>query len=128
VCSGAGGGVAEYKVVVARSARRELETLEAAVARRIISRVEALTTNPRPRGCVKLQGAADLWRIRIGDYRDVLFASLSSTRSTTTRARSTSALCDTEATPIGRGDVTSNMPVERPAARIRSPAAAHRRR
>ena len=44
--------MAEYKVVFARSARRELEGLEASIARRIISRVEPLTTNPRPPGCV----------------------------------------------------------------------------
>ena len=71
MCSGAVGGVAEYRVVFTRSARRELEGLEATLARRIIARVEALTTTPRPQGCVKLQGAADLWRIRIGDYRVV---------------------------------------------------------
>jgi mRNA interferase RelE/StbE len=71
VCSDAGGGVAEYRVVFARSARRELEGLEATVARRIILRIEMLATERRPRGCVKLQGAADLWRIRIGDYRVV---------------------------------------------------------
>ena len=63
--------MAEYRVVFARSARRELERLEMSVARRIISRIEALATDPRPPGCVKLQGAADLWRIRIGDYRVV---------------------------------------------------------
>jgi mRNA interferase RelE/StbE len=63
--------VAEYKVVFARSARRELEGLEATMVRRIIGRVEALATNPRPPGCVKLQGATNLWRIRIGDYRVV---------------------------------------------------------
>ena len=63
--------MAEYRVVFARSARRELEALDANVARRIISRVEALTADPRPHGSVKLQGAADLWRIRIGDYRVV---------------------------------------------------------
>ena len=63
--------MAEHTVVFARSARRELEGLEATVARRIISRVEALASEPRPHGCVKLQGAADLWRIRIGDYRVV---------------------------------------------------------
>jgi mRNA interferase RelE/StbE len=67
----AGGGVVEYRVVFTRSARRELEALEVGVARRILSRVESLTTDPRPHGCVKLQGAADLWRIRIGDYRVV---------------------------------------------------------
>jgi mRNA interferase RelE/StbE len=60
--------VAEYTVVFARSARRELERLEAGVARRIISRVEALAEDPRPHGCVKLQGAADLWRMRVGHY------------------------------------------------------------
>lgn len=63
--------MAEYTVVFVRSARRELERLEAGVARRIIARVEALAGDPRPRGCVKLQGAADLWRIRVGDYRVV---------------------------------------------------------
>ena len=61
--------MAEYVVVFARSARRELEHLEAGAARRIISRVEALAEDPRPHGCLKLQGAADLWRIRVGDYR-----------------------------------------------------------
>ena len=61
--------MAEYTVVFARSARRELERLEAGVARRIISRVEALAEDPRPPGCVKLQAADDLWRIRVGDYR-----------------------------------------------------------
>ena len=69
--SGVGGGVAEYRVVFTRSARHELEALEASMARRILSRVEVLATSPRPNGCVKLQGAADLWRIRIGDYRVV---------------------------------------------------------
>ena len=61
--------MAEYAVVVARSARQELERLEIRVARRIVARMEALTMNPRPPGCRKLQGAEDLWRIRIGDYR-----------------------------------------------------------
>jgi len=61
--------VAEYAVVFARSARRELERLQAQVARRIIAQIETLASNPRPPGCVKLQGADNLWRIRIGEYR-----------------------------------------------------------
>ncbi len=70
----AGGvGVAEYSVVFARSARRELERLEAGVARRIIARIEGLLSNPRPHGCVKLQGVHNLWRIRVGEYR-VIYA------------------------------------------------------
>ena len=61
--------MAEYSVVFARSARRELEGLEAGVARRIITRIEALASQPRPPRCVKLQGADNLWRIRVGEYR-----------------------------------------------------------
>jgi mRNA interferase RelE/StbE len=32
-----------------------------------------LASNLRPHGCVKLQGADDLWRIRVGEYR-VIYA------------------------------------------------------
>jgi mRNA interferase RelE/StbE len=38
---------------------------------RIISRLESLAQNPRPSGCAKLEGARQLWRIRIGNYRVV---------------------------------------------------------
>ncbi|MFZ5804256.1 MAG: type II toxin-antitoxin system RelE family toxin [Acidobacteriota bacterium] len=69
----ADAGVANYRVVFTRSARRELESLEVGVARRILLRVERLTTNPRPPGAIKLRGAGDLWRIRVGDYR-VIYA------------------------------------------------------
>jgi mRNA interferase RelE/StbE len=41
------------------------------VAQRIISRIEALASSPRPPGCVKLRGADNLWRIRVGDYREI---------------------------------------------------------
>ena len=63
----------EYSVVFARSARKELERLEVALGSRILRRIESLAKNPRPEGCRKLQGAANLWRIRIADYR-VLYA------------------------------------------------------
>ncbi|MEM7587829.1 MAG: type II toxin-antitoxin system RelE/ParE family toxin [Acidobacteriota bacterium] len=58
-----------YSVYFARSARRELERLPNEVARRILSRLQDLTTNPRPSGCRKLTGSSHLWRIRVGDYR-----------------------------------------------------------
>ncbi|MGH7356171.1 MAG: type II toxin-antitoxin system RelE family toxin [Candidatus Rokuibacteriota bacterium] len=61
--------MAEYTVVFARSARRELERLQAQMARRIVARIETLASNPRPPGCMKLQGADNLWRIRVGEYR-----------------------------------------------------------
>ena len=59
----------EYAVVFARSARKELERLGEPLLSRILKRIETLTLDPRPDGCRKLQGASDLWRIRVGDYR-----------------------------------------------------------
>jgi mRNA interferase RelE/StbE len=58
--------VAEYAVVFARSARKELQNLDPQVARRILKQIEALAAIPRPSGVVKLEGATDLWRIRAG--------------------------------------------------------------
>ena len=63
--------MSEYSITFARSARRELQRLPSSVAKRILERIEALTETPRPRGCRKLRGSGDLWRIRIGDYRVV---------------------------------------------------------
>jgi mRNA interferase RelE/StbE len=63
--------VREYAVVFARSARKELQALDHTVAVRILKRIEALTGNPRPSGCRKLEGANNLWRIRVGDWRVV---------------------------------------------------------
>jgi mRNA interferase RelE/StbE len=63
--------VADYAVVFARSARKELQNLDPPVARRIIKQIETLVTDPRPSGVVKLEGAIDLWRIRVGQWRVV---------------------------------------------------------
>lgn len=65
--------MANYSVVFSKSAGRELGNLEQAVSLRVLSKIEALATKPRPAGCRKLTGADDLWRIRIGDYR-VIYA------------------------------------------------------
>jgi len=63
--------MAEYRVTVARPARKELEALDAPLVSRIFPRIEALATDPRPPGCRKLRGERHLWRIRVGDYRVV---------------------------------------------------------
>lgn len=63
--------MADYSVVFARSARKELQNLDPPVARRILKQVEALTNNPRPAGVVKLEGATALWRLRVGEWRVV---------------------------------------------------------
>ena len=65
--------MADYKITFARSARKELEALDASLVNRIFPRIEALAKNPRPRNCHKLRGEKNLWRIRIGDYR-VIYA------------------------------------------------------
>ncbi len=62
-----------YSIVFARSARKELESLDATIVRRILPKIEALAQEPRPRGCRKIQGERNLWRVRIGDYR-VIYA------------------------------------------------------
>ena len=61
--------MADYSVIFARSARKEIENLPLSIGRRIIEQIEALMINPRPPRSAKLQGNRKLWRIRVGDYR-----------------------------------------------------------
>jgi mRNA interferase RelE/StbE len=63
--------VDDYIIIYARSARKELETLDVYLVNRIFPKIEALAKEPRPRGCRRLYGEENLWRIRIGDYRVV---------------------------------------------------------
>jgi mRNA interferase RelE/StbE len=70
--------MADYSVVLSRSARKELERLPDKIADRIVCQLEALSHLPRPIGCLKLKGTSQ-WRIRIGDYR-VIYAIDDSTR------------------------------------------------
>jgi len=63
----------DYAITFARSARKELESLDAALVNRIFKKIVALAKDPRPKGCRKLRGEKSLWRIRIGDYR-VIYA------------------------------------------------------
>jgi mRNA interferase RelE/StbE len=54
---------------LAKSAEADLAKLDGKVVKRVFGKIEALSVDPRPPGCRKIQGAADLWRIRVGDYR-----------------------------------------------------------
>jgi len=63
----------DYNITFSRSARKELENLDAYIVNRIFPKIEALAKEARPAGCRKLQGEKNLWRIRIGDYR-VIYA------------------------------------------------------
>jgi mRNA interferase RelE/StbE len=51
------------------AADEELEALPKNLNARIIKAILLLADNPRPRGCKKLKGEQNAYRIRIGDYR-----------------------------------------------------------
>ena len=58
-----------FRIQLERNAEKDLDGIGTLMRRRIAERISTLSDNPRPRGCAKLQGASDLWRLRIGDYR-----------------------------------------------------------
>jgi mRNA interferase RelE/StbE len=60
----------KYRVVFSSRAFKEIKRFTLPVRERISDAAGALADNPRPRGCLKMQGA-DSYRIRIGDYRIV---------------------------------------------------------
>jgi mRNA interferase RelE/StbE len=57
-----------YAVEFLPVAARALAKLDRAVQRRIGRRINSLASDPRA-GAVKLRGADDVWRVRLGDYR-----------------------------------------------------------
>jgi len=64
--------VAGYRVLIKSSAGRELERLGAKTDRtRLVDRIRALADDPRLRGCEKLAGHSDRFRIRQGNFRVV---------------------------------------------------------
>jgi mRNA interferase RelE/StbE len=64
--------VAQYKLSIKPSAGKELEAVGSKADRtRIVSKISALATNPRPHGAEKLAGYDDRYRVRQGNYRVV---------------------------------------------------------
>lgn len=60
-----------YRVVVERSAEKDLKRLSSEIRARTANAILALAKNPRPSGSRKLTGTESDWRIRVGDYRIV---------------------------------------------------------
>ncbi len=58
-----------YRVLLERSAEKDLARLSLEIHDRVITSIRALATDPRPPGCRKLTGSKQDWRIRVGDYR-----------------------------------------------------------
>jgi mRNA interferase RelE/StbE len=62
--------VQRYRVELERAPAKALTDLPRADQRRIVARLDALATDPRPPGVVKLAGTVG-YRVRQGDYRIV---------------------------------------------------------
>ncbi len=60
-----------YRIRLAASAKKALDKLPKDVQRRIAAAIDGLSQIPRPPGTIKLTGAVDLYRIRVGSYRIV---------------------------------------------------------
>lgn len=60
-----------YRLLIRRSAEKEIAELQLDFRNRIIEKIRLLAATPRPSGCKKLSGEDRAWRIRIGDYRVV---------------------------------------------------------
>jgi mRNA interferase RelE/StbE len=61
-----------YSIDILRNADKFLEKLEKAQpadAQAVDDAIEALAVTPRPPGCTSLKGYANVWRIRVGNYR-----------------------------------------------------------
>jgi mRNA interferase RelE/StbE len=59
-----------YTVSLTPAAQRQYRRLSSQVQSRLDAAMQRLENDPRPLGCLKLQGR-DEWRIRVGDYRIV---------------------------------------------------------
>lgn len=65
-----------FKIVIKKSAQKELRALPSHIVKRVIAKITELETNPTPFGSIQLndfelEGLSfeRLFRIRIGDYR-----------------------------------------------------------
>ena len=62
--------MAAYSLSIKPSAVEEVEAISTKRDRqRVVRRIAALAAEPRPRGCEKLAGPTDVYRVRQGPYR-----------------------------------------------------------
>jgi mRNA interferase RelE/StbE len=57
-----------YRLLIQRSAQKQLSALPKADCERVRNAINDLATNARPHGCKNLRGR-ESWRIRVGVYR-----------------------------------------------------------
>ena len=59
----------KIRIRYSRRAVKFLENIPLDLRRRILEHIAELSENPFPKGCVKLGGVKNVYRLRIGDYR-----------------------------------------------------------
>jgi len=59
----------KFRVEFRASAAKELERIDTRYYNRVVQKIESLAANAFPRGCVKLSGEENIYRIRVGDFR-----------------------------------------------------------
>jgi mRNA interferase RelE/StbE len=59
----------KLEIRVSATAEKQLRELPRPDLQRVIVAIRALAGDPRPRGCHKLRGYEDVFRIRVGHYR-----------------------------------------------------------
>lgn len=59
----------KYKIIIKRTAQKEIKNLPKSVINRVIIKIQALANNPRPPGSKKIVSTSDTWRVRVGSYR-----------------------------------------------------------
>ncbi len=59
----------QYRIVVKRSALKEIRRIPGVALERIRSHIASLADDPWPRGAEKIQGYDDYYRIRVGRFR-----------------------------------------------------------
>lgn len=60
-----------YRVEITRRAERQFDSLPREAQERVNRLYDVMTENPRSHGAVKMQGYANLYRMRTGDWRVV---------------------------------------------------------
>jgi mRNA interferase RelE/StbE len=58
-----------YEIELSRTAEKQLRKLAREDQERVVRAIRPLARDPRPRGCRKLSGYDDVFRVRAGPYR-----------------------------------------------------------
>ena len=61
--------MSEYQVEFSATAEKQFRKLQKPVQLQLAQVIKLLAAEPRPRGCRRLQGYDDVYRVRSGNYR-----------------------------------------------------------